>query len=585
MPTRVEARRLDRQQRDDSRRRDDRRGRAGRRRRRRHPGRARRTPIVAGVPARGRRTSRARRCRTATRREPRDSADRSDIDDSASASSATATGDRTWSATSAEVPGCQRRRGQRHAARPAARRCGPRYPAVETTADYRRPARAIRAIDAVVDRDAGVDATSTWRCRRSQAGKHVFVEKPLTATAEQALRLIDEAERRSLVLARRPHVRLHRRGPQDPRAGRERRPRRHLLLRLGAREPRPVPARRQRDLGPGRPRPVDHGLRAAGAAGRGLGDRHRATSPGEPENIAYLTLFFDEQPDRAHPRQLARAGEGAPDADRRQPQDDRLRRSRAEREDQGLRQGHHASTATAHGNGEQRYQMLVGYRTGDMWAPQLDMTEALSVEAQHFVACIEQRPDADRPTATPACAWSASSRPRRSRCAERGRVVELDTSRGAPHDSVSRSESAVPRRIKPEIDAAVARVLESGAVRARRGSRRVRAGVRRATAAPTHGIAVNTGTSALHLALLAAGVGPGDEVITVPFTFVATVAAIGYTGATPVFVDIDPASFTMDVDAARSGDHAADQGDPAGAPLRAAGRHGSDHRDRAAATA
>ena len=61
-----------------------------------------------------------------------------------------------------------------------------------------------------------------------------------------------------------------------------------------------------------------------------------------------------------------------------------------------------------------------------------------------------------------------------------------------------------------------------------------------------HGVAVNTGTSALHLALLAAGVGPGDEVITVPFTFVATVAAIGYTGARAVFVDIDPTTFTMD---------------------------------------
>lgn len=61
-----------------------------------------------------------------------------------------------------------------------------------------------------------------------------------------------------------------------------------------------------------------------------------------------------------------------------------------------------------------------------------------------------------------------------------------------------------------------------------------------------HGIGVNSGTSALHLALLAAGVGPGDEVITVPFTFVATVSAICYTGARPVFVDIDPQRFTMD---------------------------------------
>jgi dTDP-4-amino-4,6-dideoxygalactose transaminase len=60
------------------------------------------------------------------------------------------------------------------------------------------------------------------------------------------------------------------------------------------------------------------------------------------------------------------------------------------------------------------------------------------------------------------------------------------------------------------------------------------------------GVGVNSGTSALHLALLAAGVGPGDEVITVPFTFVASVSAIHYTGARPVFVDIRPDTFTID---------------------------------------
>ena len=101
----------------------------------------------------------------------------------------------------------------------------------------------------------------------------------------------------------------------------------------------------------------------------------------------------------------------------------------------------------------------------------------------------------------------------------------------------------------------------------------------------THGIGVNTGTSALHLALLAAGIGPGDEVITVPFTFVATVAAIRYTGATPVFVDIDPAHVHDGPGADRGGDHAAHQGHPAGAPVRPAGRHGPDPRDREAATA
>lgn len=61
-----------------------------------------------------------------------------------------------------------------------------------------------------------------------------------------------------------------------------------------------------------------------------------------------------------------------------------------------------------------------------------------------------------------------------------------------------------------------------------------------------HAVAVSTGTSALHLALLAAGIGPGHEVITVPMTFVATVAAVLYTGATSVFVDIDPRTWTMD---------------------------------------
>lgn len=62
-----------------------------------------------------------------------------------------------------------------------------------------------------------------------------------------------------------------------------------------------------------------------------------------------------------------------------------------------------------------------------------------------------------------------------------------------------------------------------------------------------HCVCVNSGTSALHLALIACGVGPGDEVITVPFTFISTVWAITYVGAKPVFVDIEPDTFTMDV--------------------------------------
>lgn len=99
--------------------------------------------------------------------------------------------------------------------------------------------------------------------------------------------------------------------------------------------------------------------------------------------------------------------------------------------------------------------------------------------------------------------------------------------------------------IKTDIDAAVMRVLASGhyvmgeEVEAFEQAFAAYCGVE-------HAIAVNTGTSALHLSLLAAGIGPGDEVITTPFTFVATVAAIIYAGAKPVLVDIDPVSFTLD---------------------------------------
>ncbi len=59
-------------------------------------------------------------------------------------------------------------------------------------------------------------------------------------------------------------------------------------------------------------------------------------------------------------------------------------------------------------------------------------------------------------------------------------------------------------------------------------------------------VAVNSGTSALHLGMLAAGIGPGDEVIVPSFTFAATANAVALTGATPVFVDIDPVTFCID---------------------------------------
>jgi len=61
-----------------------------------------------------------------------------------------------------------------------------------------------------------------------------------------------------------------------------------------------------------------------------------------------------------------------------------------------------------------------------------------------------------------------------------------------------------------------------------------------------HAVATSNCTTALHLALLAAGVGPGDQVICPSFSFIATANAIIYAGAEPVFVDIDPASYNID---------------------------------------
>ncbi len=101
------------------------------------------------------------------------------------------------------------------------------------------------------------------------------------------------------------------------------------------------------------------------------------------------------------------------------------------------------------------------------------------------------------------------------------------------------------RTLKPEIDAAVGKVLENAQYILGPAVSGFECDFA-AFCQTSEAVGVNSGTSALHLALLAAGVGPGDEVITVPFTFVATVAAIEYAGAKPVFVDVEPEFLTMD---------------------------------------
>jgi dTDP-4-amino-4,6-dideoxygalactose transaminase len=105
--------------------------------------------------------------------------------------------------------------------------------------------------------------------------------------------------------------------------------------------------------------------------------------------------------------------------------------------------------------------------------------------------------------------------------------------------------TAQMRPLRPEIDAAIARVLDTNAfclgpeVTAFEQAFAAFVGVQ-------HCIAFNSGTSALHVAMRLLNVGPGDEVITTPYTFAASSWCISYVGARPVYVDIEPDTFNLD---------------------------------------
>src|SRR2546422_4362658 len=103
------------------------------------------------------------------------------------------------------------------------------------------------------------------------------------------------------------------------------------------------------------------------------------------------------------------------------------------------------------------------------------------------------------------------------------------------------------RPIRQDIDAAIARTLDQCAFCLGPEVAQFEKDFARFCGAE-HCVGFNSGTSALHVAMLLLNLGPGDEVITTPFTFVATSWAISYVGAKPVFVDVEEAACTMNPD-------------------------------------
>jgi predicted dehydrogenase len=257
-----------------------------------------------------------------------------------------------------------------------------RYPAVRTTTDCRD-----LIADPTIDAIAIATPVSTHfelAMQALQAGKHVLVEKPLAATSGQAIRLIEEADRRNRLLMV-DHTFVY--------TGAVRKIQ-ELVVSNGLGDIYYYDSVRVNlglfqhdvnviwDLAVHDVAIMDYVLPSQPCAVSATGMSH---VPGEPENIAYLTLFFDGcliahiHVNWLAPVKVRRTLIGG--SRKMIVYDDLEPSEKVKVYDKGI---------TVNESPESIYRMLIGYRTGDMWAPQLDMTEALRTEALHFIQCVEE---------------------------------------------------------------------------------------------------------------------------------------------------------------------------------------------------
>jgi predicted dehydrogenase len=258
-----------------------------------------------------------------------------------------------------------------------------RHPAAKVSSDYRDLIHD-PAVDAVA---IATPVSSHFELAMAalRAGKHVLVEKPMTATSAQSLALIDEADKRGLVLmvdhtfVYTSAVKKIRELTQNGELG-EIYYYDSVRINLGLFQ---HDVNVLWDLAVHDLSIMDYVLAQTPVSVSATGLAHVA---GAPENIAYMTMFFDGRL-IAHvhvnwlaPAKVRRTLLGG---SRRMIVFDDLEASeKIKVYDRGI---------SLNPSPENVYQMLVGYRAGDMWAPQLPLTEALQTGARHFLECIDNR--------------------------------------------------------------------------------------------------------------------------------------------------------------------------------------------------